>query len=583
MDGGLDEERAEGLNAVHALGEAAEGAVVFGGVDLAGEDELAGEGEVAVLGAAADDVVGGAVGLQDGVVGEELGLTERANAAEREGLTDAAGRLDDPIVGAGGLLEAVEEEVDHAGDTADERQSDEGVALGVGHAELRHAGAHGDGERLGDVRGVLRGDLDGGELGADGHTLHEAVEDVAHAGGLGTDEEGAIDVVVHAADVEGGGELKGAGGIKFADGLDFHHVLLGGGDGGLQQGLAVRARHEVGAGGEIGRELGAGGVVGRVEEAIGAVALVNGHDGVVEEGHRHLLVAGAAGMDDDGIGVEAGLAEHGDQEDALVAADAVTIIEGQGDIVGFEAGGLFLGDDAHVADLLGHEGEERLDLRVAVLALGQLAHLGVDGGGGRHVAVAEAPVPLGDLFPGGEGGEADALEEDFGRGHLLFGEALRHIARHPAVERAAIGEGFAAARDRAGHLVQQGLAAQGQLLGRHHGERGVGDGAVEALKDAPRVIGVRDARAHRAEGRNHVQRVAHGDFRHRQHHALGLGVIDVRVGAVVARGDGHVRREVNGLDRAIRADNLRLDELGLGVALLEPQGHHAQLLRTLVG
>ena len=228
LAGLLGEERAHGLLAADPLVEAAQGLVVLGGVGLLGELDGAGEGELASLRVAlAGDIVGGTIALEDGVLGEERGLAEGAEATELNRLARRAGGGDNPVVLARGLVEAVEEEVDHPKAAREEGQGDHRVAGLVGQGVAGDLGGELDLQGLGDVLGVGGGEGEGVELGTGEDALEDTVKAVADALDGVFDEERAVGGVVQAAEVERGREGEGAGRVEFALGGDAQAVLLG--------------------------------------------------------------------------------------------------------------------------------------------------------------------------------------------------------------------------------------------------------------------------------------------------------------------------------------------------------------------
>ena len=189
---------------------------------------------------------------------------------------------------------------------------------------------------------------------------------------------------------------------------------------------------------------------------------------------------------------------------------------------------------------------------------------------------AQIPIPLGELLPRAEGRDDHPLQLGALFGHILFGEGLGHIARHPTVEHAPIRARLLALRDRAGHLAQEGRGLERQLLRRQDGQRRIGQRRLGALKELHIGVGAGNARAEDVLGQDHMQGLALLQTRHGEDQALGLVVVDIGCVAAVARGGAGVLGNVNGLDRAIEADHLRHLDLGLREALLIPHRQVAQ-------
>ena len=179
-----------------------------------------------------------------------------------------------------------------------------------------------------------------------------AFEEAAALFGFEFGEVGAVDGVVDALKLDSGLGGEGAGLVEGGVGVEAGEVLVGGDDGGGEEGFAFGAGDDVAHVLEVGGEDVFGVFVGGVHEDIFALIVEGGGDGVVEEGLRDFFVFFGTGHDDDGEGVDASDAEHGGEEGGFIAADAVAVFEGDGDIVGFIAGGFFFGGDAHVADFL---------------------------------------------------------------------------------------------------------------------------------------------------------------------------------------------------------------------------------------
>ncbi len=189
-------------------------------------------------------------------------------------------------------------------------------------------------------------------------------------------------------------------------GCDVDSILCGWNDGGGFEGFAFGTGDEVAHVLKVGGEDVFGVFIGGVHEYIVAVVVEGGGDGMIEKGLGDFFVFFGAGHDDDGEGIDAGDAEHGGEEGGFIPADAVAVFEGDGDIVGFVAGGFLFGGDSHVANLLGDECEEGFYDFLGGFTGGEFACFGFHGGGGAfHAGKAEVPVPAGEVFPGFDGAD----------------------------------------------------------------------------------------------------------------------------------------------------------------------------------
>ena len=279
------------------------------------------------------------------------------------------------------------------------------VGLGAGE-EVFGAVVKLDGEWLGGVAEFGGAEGEVFELGGGGGAAEVAFEEAAALFGFEFGEVGAVNGVVDALKVNGGVGGEGASLVEGCVGVEPGEVLVGGDDGGGAQGVAFGAGDDVAHVLEIGGEDVFGVFVGGVHEDIFALVVEGGGDGVVEEGLGDFFVFFGAGHDDDGEGIDAGDAEHGGEEGGFIPADAVAVFEGDGDIVGFVAGGFLFGGDAHVANLLRDEGEERFDFFLGAFAVGEVEGGLFEGGGGAfHSGEAEVPVPTGEFFPAGYGAD----------------------------------------------------------------------------------------------------------------------------------------------------------------------------------
>jgi len=133
-------------------------------------------------------------------------------------------------------------------------------------------------------------------------------------------------------------------------------------------------------------------------------------DGVVEGGgRRDGGIEGDAGADEDGVCVDAGGGEHGDQERGLVFAVAVLVAEDVAGVVRLEAADAK--SYADVADLRANVGVDGAGLFVGRgFAGGEGGDLGADVVVGLSAGAFEGAVPGADLLPGVEVGPGDVGE-----------------------------------------------------------------------------------------------------------------------------------------------------------------------------
>ena len=302
---------------------------------------------------------------------------------------------------------------------------------------------------------------------------------------------------------------------------------------------------------------------------------------MVEVRHRHFLVALGTGIDDHGEGVEPRLTQHRHQQRPLVPADAVTIFEGECHVVRFEAGSLVFGDDSHVADTLRHESEERGDLLLAGLAFRKLAYFLVNCWRGLEVWLGEIPIPLREVFPGGEGGDDDPLQLRGFVGHIVFREGLWHAPGDPAVAGASIGERLSERSHRAGDFAEHGSFAKRERRRGDNRQSRVGRGPRETLERLEVRVRIRDARANGAPSQDHVEHLSAEKARDGEHEAFRRFVIDVCRGVAVRRGGADICLQVDRLRGAVGADDFRQLELRFREPLLIPDRDVAQLLGSL--
>ena len=270
---------------------------------------------------------------------------------------------------------------------------------------------------------------------------------------------GAVAVVVVAIELEEAFAGEVAFVVDIEIGGDFHHVLFGGRDGGDAEVFAFRRADDDAAVAEIGGEELFRGFVGGIHEDVFAALATHGGDGVVEVGERIFRILQRSGVDEHGICVDVGHAEHGDEEAGLVAADAVAVVEREGDVVRLVAGGVLFKRDAHVADFLRDELEDGLDLLVFILRVfAELLDFRDDFRSVDEMLRVDFPEPLGDFLPAGGGADAKALHDARKRRHVRLGEHARDILHRPFVEDAAV-LFLLLMRDRAGDFVLQGDAA----------------------------------------------------------------------------------------------------------------------------
>ena len=277
---------------------------------------------------------------------------------------------------------------------------------------------------------------------------------------------------------------------------------------------------------------------------------------MVEVVVRHLVILGRPGHEQHRIRLETGQLQHRHQQRRLVAADAVTLVEGHRHVVRLVAGGLGFGGDAHIADLLGDELEERHYLLLRRLRVfGQLTDFGFDFGSHRiQPGTAERVVPLGNLVPVGGSADHQALYAGVKLRHVRFGNHLRHIRRDPRVENAAVLlllRKLHGAADRV--FDRDGLerpvrrSVDGDPVLQH---RGVALQQIEAAPDAghPRL----DLLFHRPEPDD----VADLQLRNRDGHDLVGGVVDIGTHLAGAHRDFAVLRDIQPDRLAVRLQHV---------------------------
>ena len=188
---------------------------------------------------------------------------------------------------------------------------------------------------------------------------------------------------------------------------------------------------------------------------------------MVEVDVGHFVVLGISGEEEHRKRLESGQFEHRDQQRRLVAADAVAAVEGHRNVVRLVAGGLRFGGDAHVADLLGDELEERHDLLLRCAAVpDQFGGFRPDCGGDRvEPRTAHLIIPAGDLLPVLRGAGEQPLDGGVHWRHPRFGNHLRHVPGDPGVEDAAV-FAFLLKTHRAGHFILDRLRGQRPAFGR---------------------------------------------------------------------------------------------------------------------
>ncbi len=125
-----------------------------------------------------------------------------------------------------------------------------------------------------------------------------------------------------------------------------------GGTGEIRRGSPSGVAIQVAAVCEIGRQPVPAGFVGGIEQGGGAIGEPDRGDGVIEVGHGHLGVEQRAGVDGNGESAEPGGRGHRGEQGGLVPAHAVSLSQGEGDVMRLVAGGLGLSGDAEVADRL---------------------------------------------------------------------------------------------------------------------------------------------------------------------------------------------------------------------------------------
>ena len=576
------------LRRLHALDALAHARVVLRR-NLHGVDrEAAARGEDAVRDAvrAAERIAT----LDRDVVRQRQDRAHRLAETDRQRLLDLRRRID--VEREAALLErgrAGEEPVRRA-ELAREEGRDELVARLAAHERLRHLHEDARRERPRRVLQVRRLDRQVQELRTRRRVAHEPLEHLAAVVGLLAQEDAAVDRVVEAEEVDARVEQHRAvlGERPVRD--DPHLVRLGGRHLRDVQVLAVRRRHEVGAVAEVGRHQVAARFVRRVhqDEAVPVrrrgTGRAHGDDGVVEVGLRHLPVHLRAGVDEDGIRLEARDAQHRHEERRLVAADAVAVAEGDLHVVRRVAGRGVLHRQAHVADLLRHPLVERLDPRQfrRVRRRQDLLHLVRDAGGRLlEVRDAQVPVPLRERRPVLRGRDAHVLHLRVKGRHVRLLERLRRVRDRPRVADAAVRQRLF----RVVHVAER--VAHGGVDERALLRRDEGDGAVEHRHRPFEHRDVRelvlDARLEVPAARRILQHVADLEPGDGADDLARLRVVDVLARRGVVRRLLRRRRDVDRALDAVRADGRDAHDLRDAVAAVEADRDRALVDPPLLG
>jgi hypothetical protein len=268
---------------------------------------------------------------------------------------------------------------------------------------------------VGDVEGndgvVGAGELGVGDLATEGHAVGDALHEVVPLGGRdGADGLGDGDFVI-AAEVHDDVGVGGALVIEGADGLEgverWKRRIFGGG---FDVGIAGGGNDEGLLAADDGVEQAERRDFGGGVEPDGLAVDVGEGDGVVERGRGgDGGVEGDAGSDEDGVCVDAGGGEHGDEEGGLVLAVSVLVVEDVAGLVGLEA-----------ADAEGYTDVTDLGAYIGVDGAGFLVRGGLSGdeGGdlGTDIVVRldagafEGVIPGADFLPAMEVGPGDLRE-----------------------------------------------------------------------------------------------------------------------------------------------------------------------------